>query len=168
VLTTQESCFDIRQGQEFFFLHLKEFRVGLRPVLPLIQLVECSYIEIAHAQKPDFVFPQSPCNSAGVAIQSAAGRRAVHNSLQGLYCLCKPVFCSHVTLTGYPLHSPVSPSILLPRVTACHVILIGLYQDSFPRSYEYVEPYIRSSICLHGVHRDCTLHLTLYPRGVLM
>ena len=75
----------------------------------------------------------SPCNSAGVAVQSTAGRRAVHISPQGLYCSCKPVFCSHVTLTDYPLRSPVSPSLLLPRVTTCHVILIGLYQGLFPQ-----------------------------------
>jgi hypothetical protein len=53
-------------------------------------------------------------------VQSAAGRRAVEISLRGLYCSYKPVFCSHVTLTGYPLHSLVSPSLLLPRVTACY------------------------------------------------
>jgi hypothetical protein len=58
--------------------------------------------------------------SAGVSVQSTTGRRAVHISLQGLYCSCKPVFCSHVTLTGYPLHFLVSPSLLLPCVTVCH------------------------------------------------
>jgi hypothetical protein len=42
---------------------------------------------------------------AGASVQSTAARRAVNISLQGLYCSCKPVFCSHVTLTGYPLHS---------------------------------------------------------------
>ena len=46
----------------------------------------------------------------------------------GLYCSCKPVFCSHVTLTGYPLPSLVSPSLLLPCVTVCHHISTGLYQ----------------------------------------
>jgi len=47
----------------------------------------------------------SPFKSAGGSVQSITGRRAVHISLQGLYCSCKPMFCSHVTLTGYPLHS---------------------------------------------------------------
>jgi hypothetical protein len=51
----------------------------------------------------------SPFKSAGASVQSTIGRRAVRISLQGLYCSCKPVFCSHVTLTGYPLHSLVSP-----------------------------------------------------------
>jgi hypothetical protein len=29
---------------------------------------------------------------------------------------------------GYPLHSPVDPSIPLPRVAVCYVILIVLYE----------------------------------------
>jgi hypothetical protein len=64
----------------------------------------------------------SPFKSAGASVQSTTGRRAVHISLQGFYCSCKPVFCSHVTLTGYPLHSLASPSLLLPCVTVCHHI----------------------------------------------
>ena len=52
----------------------------------------------------------SPFKLAGASVQSPTCRRAVHISLQGLYCSCKPVFCSHVTLAGYPLHSLVSPS----------------------------------------------------------
>ena len=126
---------------------------------------------MAHAQKPDFVFRlkrTSPFKSAGASVQSTTGRRAVHISLQGLYCSCKPVFCSHLTLTaqptpfacfpftfppvrhsvpshfnwtlmldtpcsevqrkstGYPLHSPVSPSLPLPCVTVCHHVSTGL------------------------------------------
>jgi hypothetical protein len=64
----------------------------------------------------------SPFKSAEGSVQSTSGRRATHISLQGLYCLCKPVFCSHVTLTGFPLHSPVSPSLLLLCITVCHHI----------------------------------------------
>jgi hypothetical protein len=69
----------------------------------------------------------SPFKSAGASVQSTTGKRAVHISLQGLYCSCKPVFCSHVTLTGYPLHSPVSPSLLLPCVAVCHHISNAVY-----------------------------------------
>ena len=68
----------------------------------------------------------SPFKSAGSSVQSTTGRRALHIGLQSLYCSCKPVFCSHVMLTGYPLHSLVSPS-LLPCVTVCHHISTGLY-----------------------------------------
>ena len=72
----------------------------------------------------------SPFKSAGASVQSTTGRPAVHISLQSLYCSCKPVFCSHVMLTGYPLHSLVSPSLLLPCVTVCHHISTGLYYIS--------------------------------------
>jgi len=33
--------------------------------------------------------------------------------------------------TGYPLHSPVSPSLPLPCVTVCHHVSTGLYALSF-------------------------------------
>jgi hypothetical protein len=69
----------------------------------------------------------SPFKSAGASVQSTTGRRAVHISLQGLYCSCKPVFCSHVTFTGYPLHSIVSPSLLLTCLTVCHHISKAVY-----------------------------------------
>jgi hypothetical protein len=70
----------------------------------------------------------SPFKSTGASVQSTTGRRAVHISLQGLHCSCKAVFCSHVMLTGYPLHSLVSPSLLLPCVTVCHHISNAVYQ----------------------------------------
>jgi hypothetical protein len=69
--------------------------------------------------------------SAGASNQSTTGRRAVHISLQGLYCSCKPVFCSHVTLAGYPLHSLVFPSLLLLCFTVCYHISTGLYDYNY-------------------------------------
>ena len=86
---------------------------------------------MAHAQKPVFVFrPNGRVHlnrRGGGSVQSNTGRRAVHISVQGLYCSCKPVFCSHVTLTGCPLYSRVSPSLLLPCVTVCHHISNAVY-----------------------------------------
>jgi len=32
--------------------------------------------------------------------------------------------------SGYPLHSPLSPSLPLPCVTVCHQILRALYHDN--------------------------------------
>ena len=81
-----------------------------------------------------------PFKSAGASVHSTTGRRAVHISLQGLHCSCKPVFCSHVTLTGYPLHSLVSPSLLLPCVTVCHHISTGLYIPTFLPDYTVSRP----------------------------
>ena len=37
------------------------------------------------------------------------------------------VFRGSVKGTGYPLHSPVSPSLPLPCVTVCHHISTGVY-----------------------------------------
>ena len=69
----------------------------------------------------------SPFKSAKASVHSTTGSRGVRISLQGLYYSCRPVFCSHVTLTGYPLHSLGSPSLLPPCVTVCHHISAGLY-----------------------------------------
>jgi hypothetical protein len=92
---------------------------------------DCVWNVMAHAQKPDFVFRRNGrvhLNRRGASVQSTTGSRAVHISLQGLYCSCKPVFCCHVTLTGYPLHSLVSPSLLLACVTVCHHISKAVYK----------------------------------------
>jgi hypothetical protein len=78
----------------------------------------------------------SPFKSAGASVQSTTGKRAVHISLQDLYCSCKPVFCSHVMLTGYPLHFLVSPLLLLLCVTVCHHISTGLYASTAERAKE--------------------------------
>ena len=37
------------------------------------------------------------------------------------------MFRDSVKSTGYPLHSPVSPSLPLPCVTVCHLISTGVY-----------------------------------------
>jgi hypothetical protein len=71
----------------------------------------------------------NPFKSAEVSVQSTTGRQAVHISLQGLYCSCKPVFCSPAKLTGYPLHSFVSPSLSLPCAIVCRHISTGLYLE---------------------------------------
>ena len=39
------------------------------------------------------------------------------------------MFRGSVKGTGYPLHSPVSPSLSLPSVAVCHHISTGLYQS---------------------------------------
>jgi len=70
----------------------------------------------------------SPLKSPGASVQSTNGRRAMHISLQGLYCSCESLFCCHVALTGYPLHFLVSPSLLHPCVTVCHHISKAVYE----------------------------------------
>jgi len=66
----------------------------------------------------------SPFKSAGASVQSTAGSRGVHISGSNAgYTM----FRGSVKSTGYPLHSPVSPSLPLPCVTLCHHISTGIY-----------------------------------------
>ena len=65
----------------------------------------------------------SPFKSAGASVQSTTGSRGVliSGSNAGY-----TMFRGSVKSTGYPLHSPVSPSLPLPCVTVCHHISTGL------------------------------------------
>ena len=65
----------------------------------------------------------SPFKSAGASVQSTTGSRGVRISGSNVGYT---VFRGSVKSTGYPLHSPVSPSLLLPCVTVCHPISTGL------------------------------------------
>ena len=66
----------------------------------------------------------SPFKSAGASVQSNTGRRGVRISGSNAgYTM----FRGSVKGTGYPLHSPVSPSLPLPCVTVCHHVSTGLY-----------------------------------------
>jgi len=91
---------------------------------------------MARAQKPHFVFwakRTSPFKSAEASVQSTTGSRRVRISGSNAgYTM----FRGSVKSTGYPLHSPVSPSLSLPCVTLCHHISTGLYPESTPpRNY---------------------------------
>jgi len=46
------------------------------------------------------------------------------------------MFRGSVKGTGYPLHSPVSPSLPLPCVTVCHHISTGVYQYQILKEYQ--------------------------------
>ena len=66
----------------------------------------------------------SPFKSAGASVQSTAGSRGVRiGGGNAGYTM----FRGSVKGTGYPLHSPVSPSLPLPCVTVCHHISAGVY-----------------------------------------
>jgi hypothetical protein len=66
----------------------------------------------------------SPFKSAGASVQSTTGSRGVRISDSNAGYT---TFRGSVKSTGYPLHSPVSPSLPLPCVTVCHHISAGLY-----------------------------------------
>jgi len=63
--------------------------------------------------------------SAGASVQSTTGSRGV--SISGIDA-GYTMFRGNVKSTGYPLHSPLSPSLPFPWVTVCHHITTGLYQ----------------------------------------
>ena len=66
----------------------------------------------------------SPYKSAGASVQSTTGSRDVCISGSNIgYTM----FRGSVKSTGYPLHSPVSPTLLLLCITVCHHISTGLY-----------------------------------------
>ena len=64
-----------------------------------------------------------PFKSAGASVQSTTGSRGVQISGSNAgYTM----FRGNVKGIGYPLHSPVSPSLPLPCVTVCHHISTGV------------------------------------------
>jgi hypothetical protein len=66
----------------------------------------------------------SPFKSAWASVQSTTGSRGVRISGSNAGYT---KFGGSVKGTGYPLHSPVSPSLPLPCVTVCHRVSTGLY-----------------------------------------
>jgi hypothetical protein len=96
----------------------------------------CVWNVIAHAQKPDFVllhlkpdfvFRQNwrvYLNRQGVSVHSTIGNRGVLISVSNAGY---NMFRDSVKSTGYPFHSPVSPSVSLPCVTVYHHISIEIY-----------------------------------------
>jgi len=69
----------------------------------------------------------SPFKLAGASVQSTTGSRGVRISGSNAGY---NMFRSSVKSTGYPLHSPVSPSLPLPCVTVCHHISTGVYTSA--------------------------------------
>ena len=70
----------------------------------------------------------SPFKSAGASVQSTTGSRVVRISGSNAgYTM----FRGSVKGTGYPIHSPVSPSLPLPCVTVCHHISTGVYHNDW-------------------------------------
>ena len=74
-----------------------------------------------------YVIRRLKVKMAGATVQSTTGSRCARisgsNGINAGYSL----FRGSVKSTGYPLHSPVSPSLPLPCVTVCHHISTGLY-----------------------------------------
>ena len=90
--------------------------------------VEACWNVMAHAQKPHFVFQRNGrvhLNRLGASVQSTTGSRGVRISGSNAgYTM----FRGSVKGTGYPFHSPVSPSLPLLCITVCHHISTGVYR----------------------------------------
>ena len=87
-------------------------------------VVDCVWNVMTHAQKPDFVFRRNGrihLNRRGASVQSTTGSWSMRISAR------YNMFRGSVKCTGYPLHSPVSPSLPLPCVTVCHHISTVFY-----------------------------------------
>jgi hypothetical protein len=69
-----------------------------------------------------------PFKSAGASVQSTTGSQGVRISGSNAGYT---KFQGGVKGTGYPLHSPVSPSLPRPCVTVCHHVSTGLDQEYF-------------------------------------
>ena len=85
---------------------------------------------IAHAQKPYFVFRRNGRDhliGGGVSSVYYWQPRYAH---QLLLLVVVMLFRGSEKGTGYPLHSPVSPSLPVPCVTVCHHISTGVYCQS--------------------------------------
>ena len=66
----------------------------------------------------------SPFKLAWASVQSTTGSRVVRISGNNAgYTMLR----GSLKGTGYPLHSPVSPSLPLPCVTVCHYTSTGVY-----------------------------------------
>ena len=107
--------------------------MDLRPVVPLIQLVKCSNIETAHAQKPDFVFPWSGRVHATRREWQFVRLLAIELCTSACrVCTARASLCSavmwHLLVTHSILLFP-PPPLLLPRATACQ----GPYQGLHPQ-----------------------------------
>jgi hypothetical protein len=90
-------------------------RVAANPHKPVLDIfgVDCVWNVMAHAQKPDFVFRRN-----GRVYLNRRGRQFSRLLAAEVYASTVVMLdtpCSHsVKSTGYPLHSPVSPSLPPP------------------------------------------------------
>ena len=92
----------------------------------------------------------NPFKSAGASVQSTNGSRVVRVSgSNARYTTVR----DSVKSTGYPLNSPVSPSLPLPCVTMCHQVSNALYHILTNLHWSYYSNLQHS----HGYHHAFTI-----------
>ena len=96
----------------------------------------------------------SPFKSAGTSVQSTTGSRGVRISGSNAgYTM----FRGSVKSTGYPFHSPVSPSLTLPCVTVYHHISAHVKLPASSIDYSYCNTLYRL--------QNRTLKMTQHPQA---
>ena len=115
---------------ETFLILTRNERHAIKNVYWSSANVECVWNVMAHAQKPDLVFRRSGrvnLNRRGRQFSLLLAAEVCPSAVVMLGTLSSKVVWSGVKGTGYPPHSPVSPSLPLPCVTMCHHVSTGLY-----------------------------------------
>jgi len=98
---------------------------------------------MAHAHKPDFVFRRNGrvhLNRRGRQFSQLLAAEVCASAVVMLHTIYT-MFRGSVKNTGYPLQSPVSPSLPLPCVTVCHHISTRVYNGHLKT--KHVLDYIR-------------------------
>ena len=129
---------------------------------------------MAHAQKPDFVFQRNGrvhLNRRGASVQSTTGIRGVRISGSNGSNAGYIMFRGSVKSTGYPLNSPVSPSLPLACVTVGHHISTGHYlpfndagsvRNCFLRSAHHNRPQGLGPFPIEQPTSDVCMHTSRY------
>jgi hypothetical protein len=116
---------------------------------------------MSHTQKPDFVFLRNGrvhLNRRGPSVQSTAGSRGVRISGSNAGYI---IFRGSVKSTGYPLHSPVSPSF--PSHAAPCAITFQPDSNTVRTVHKLSNIYcFQFVICLHGTLLQFVLHFFFY------
>jgi hypothetical protein len=110
-----------------------------------------------------------PFKSTGTSVQLNTGSRGVRISASNAgYTM----FQGSVKSTGYPLHSPASPSLPLPCVTVCHHISTGHYSTIKYRNKNSVSLTTQlkkeqRALPKHCVHWICVRKVTVSHNTVI-
>jgi len=112
----------------------------IRP--PNLAFISCTGQLKCHGKRAETRFRlsakrTSPFKSPGASVQSTTGSRGVRISGSNAGYTS---FRGSVKGTGYPLHSPVSPSLPLPCVTVCHHISTGVYNVEKMNQMSHLSP----------------------------
>ena len=120
----------------------------------------CIWNVMAHVQKPDFVFRRNRwvhLNQWGCQFSQLLAAEVCASVVVMLRRPCSEAECKS---TGYPLHSPVSPSLPVPCITVRHHISPGLYHLTVPQTVVTTEQF-----ALH-IWQSGTINLwTLYKQN---